>query len=130
VDVPSFDLSGKCAVVTGGGSGIGLAIVSALATAGASVAIWGRNVEKARTAADEIDGRVVAVRCDVSDEREVVSAVAATVDALGQLDVCVANAGVPGNNTRFVDTGFDEFRRVTATDLDGVFLTFRETART
>ena len=83
-----FDLTGKVALVTGGNSGIGLAMASALGQAGAGVAIWGRTESRNSDAADVIGshgGEVLALSVDVSNEAEVVDAFAATVDALGHV---------------------------------------------
>jgi NAD(P)-dependent dehydrogenase (short-subunit alcohol dehydrogenase family) len=71
---------------------------------------------------------VVALRCDVSDEQQVVEACAATIASFGRIDALFANAGVSGY-ARFVDMSLDEWRRVTSVNLDGAFLSLREAAR-
>lgn len=128
-----FDLSGHVALVTGGNSGIGLGMAEALARAGADVAVWGTNADKNAAAEERLrghGGRAVAVRCDVGDEAEVEAAFAATIEALGKVDSCFANAGVgSGGTASFLDMSLDEFRRVTRVNLDGVFLTLRAAAR-
>ncbi|WAL68863.1 SDR family oxidoreductase [Amycolatopsis cynarae] len=127
-----FDLTGHVSVVTGGNSGIGLAMADALAAAGADVCLWGTNAERNEKAAAELarHGRkVLALRCDVSDEEQVESAMARTVAELGRLDSCFANAGVGSAGTRFTETTLTEFRRVTSVNLDGAFLTLRAAAR-
>src|SRR6476469_1442212 len=76
-----FDLTGHVALVTGGNSGIGLGMATALAQAGADVAIWGTNEEKNARAEEQLRAhgtKVAAVRCDVGDEAEVEAAMAAT----------------------------------------------------
>ena len=118
-------------MVTGGNGGIGLGMARALAEAGADVAIWGRNEAKNESARAELaaTGRsVVALRCDVADEQQVVDATERTVAELGKIDALFANAGV-GGYARFVDMSLDEWRRVTRVNLDGAFLTLREAAR-
>lgn len=131
-EIPAFfDLTGHVALVTGGNSGIGLGMARGLAQAGADVAIWGTNEAKnaaAEAELAELGTRVVAVRCDVGDEAEVEAAFAATLDALGQVDSCFANAGVSGASP-FTDMTLDEWRRVTRVNLDGAFLTLRAAAR-
>jgi NAD(P)-dependent dehydrogenase (short-subunit alcohol dehydrogenase family) len=127
------DLSGQVAVVTGGNGGIGLGMAEGLVDAGADVAIWGRNEDKNADALAQLrarapGGRVVALRCDVSDEADVLDAMAATVGQLGRVDACIANAGIGGGGP-IVDMPLTEWRRVMAVNLDGVFLTFREAAR-
>lgn len=126
-----FDLTGRVAVVTGGNGGIGLGMATALADAGATVAIWGRNADKNAAAADELSARGATVRafvCDVADEHQVVDTFAATLDELGKVDTMVANAGIslPGP---IVDLTLDDWRKVMAVNLDGAFLCFREAAR-
>lgn len=126
-----FDLTGHVAVVTGGNSGIGLAMAAALASAGADVCIWGTNEARNTTAAERLRQHghgVLALRCDVSNEDEVEAAMGQTVERFGRLDSCFANAGVGGAGTRFLETSLSEFRRVTDVNLDGAFLTLRAAA--
>lgn len=127
-----FDLSGKVALVTGGNSGIGLGMARALASAGADVAIWGTNEEKNAKAAAELESigtKVAAFRCDVGDEAQVIEAFAKTIEALGKVDSCFANAGTAGFATSFMEMPLEEWRRVMRINLDGAFLTLREAAR-
>ena len=96
----AFDLTDNVALVTGGNSGIGLGMTPRLWPRRApSIAIWGTNEEKNLAAAEQLrsHGRqVVALRCDVGDEAPVEEAFAETVEALGRVDSCFANAGVSG----------------------------------
>ncbi len=127
-----FDLSGQAALVTGGNGGIGLGIAEALAAAGADVAIWGTKSEKNEAAAERLrghGGKVFAAVCDVSDEAAVAAAMEATVAALGRLDSCFANAGTGSAPVPFEKTSLEEWRRVEAVNLDGVFLTLRAAAQ-
>ncbi|SFS77937.1 SDR family NAD(P)-dependent oxidoreductase [Saccharopolyspora flava] len=127
-----FDLTGHVALVTGGNSGIGLAMAGALAAAGAGVCVWGTNAERNEKAARELEahgGKVLAVRCDVGDEEQVEAAMARTVEEFGRVDSCFANAGIGGVGSRFLETDLSEFRRVTRVDLDGAFLTLRAAAK-
>jgi NAD(P)-dependent dehydrogenase (short-subunit alcohol dehydrogenase family) len=126
-----FDLSGRVAVVTGGNGGIGLGIAHGLAEAGAAIAVWARNADKNEAAVKELEGvgvRALALPCDVSDEAQVGDATAKTVEALGRIDICVANAGF-GFMKSTLELSLEEWRQVTRVDLDGVFLTFREVAK-
>ena len=127
-----FDLTGTVGLVTGGNNGIGLAMAGALAQAGASVVIWGRNEARNEDAAEVLrshGGDVLALSVDVADEPGVVEAFAATVDAFGQVDSVFANAGVGSGTTRFEDMTTDEWRYVFQVNMDGVFWTFREAVK-
>jgi NAD(P)-dependent dehydrogenase (short-subunit alcohol dehydrogenase family) len=124
-------LAGRVVLVTGGNGGIGLGMAEACARAGADVAIWGTNADKnasAETRLKESGGQVVALTCDVSDEDQVVAAFAETVEGLGKVDACFANAGVT-RTVPFVDATLEHWRAITRVNLDGAFLTLREAAR-
>ncbi|HEY9415554.1 MAG TPA: SDR family oxidoreductase [Pseudonocardia sp.] len=124
-----FDLSGRVALVTGGNSGIGLGMAKGLHEAGATVIIWGTNVDRNAAAAEEIGARAHAMRVDVGDEQAVVDATARVVNEHGRLDSCFANAGMEAGRKSLLDTGLDEFRRVTRVNQDGAFVTMREACR-
>ena len=117
-----MSLQGKHAFVTGGGTGIGLAIAQALAAQGAVVTITGRRQE----VLDEVAGNgIVGMAMDVRDEQDVIDKVAAAVDARGPVQVCVANAGI-AEGKALNKTTLDFWRNMMATNLDGSFLTIRE----
>jgi len=128
---PLFDLSGRCAVITGGNGGIGLGMARALLQAGARVAIWGTNPEKTERARAELSafGDVCSLVCDVGDEQAVEAAFAESVARLGHVDACFANAGVSSFSTPIGAMTHEEFRRVMRVNLDGVFFTFRAASR-
>ncbi len=115
-------LKGKHALVTGGGTGIGLAIAQALAEHGAKVTITGRRQEVLdAVATDSLTG----VAMDVRDEPDVVAKIAAIAEARGPIQICVANAGIAeGRAVHKTDMEF--WRNMMATNLDGAFLTIRE----
>ena len=120
------------ALVTGGNSGIGLGMADGLAAQGADVAIWGTNEEKNEAAAEQLSShgtKVLALKCDVGDEAEVEKAFAATVEALGKVDSCFANAGVGGGGHRFIDLPTEDWHKVLRVNLDGVFFTLRAAVR-
>src|SRR2546423_4316856 len=127
-----FDLRGHVALVTGGNSGIGLGMAHGLAECGADIVIWGTNEGKNAAASEELKAhgtRVVAFRCDVGEEPEVEAAFAATLEALGRVDSCFANAGVGGGARSFMEMSSDEWRRVLRVNLDGAFYTLRSAAK-
>jgi NAD(P)-dependent dehydrogenase (short-subunit alcohol dehydrogenase family) len=127
-----FSLEGKAAVVTGGNSGIGLAMANGLAEAGAKVCIWGRNEDKNVAAAERLTmhgGGVFAVRCDVGSKAEVDDAFGQTLSHLGRVDVCVANAGISGDRARFPDLEQSEWQKVIGVNLEGAMLTFQAATR-
>lgn len=121
-------------MVTGGNRGIGLGIARGLARAGASLALWARNEEQSTNAAEALralcarDARVETIRCDVSIEQDVVRATGETLERLGRIDIGVANAGF-GTAMDPLQMSLDAWRNVTATNLEGTFMTFRELAR-
>jgi NAD(P)-dependent dehydrogenase (short-subunit alcohol dehydrogenase family) len=123
-------LAGQAALVTGGGSGIGLACARHLLRGGAAVTICGRNEERLREAAAELesdapDGAAVQyVTCDVVDEVQVEAAVARASEPVGGLHVAVANAGTGGLGP-LIATTIEEWRRVLDTNLTGAFLTLK-----
>jgi NAD(P)-dependent dehydrogenase (short-subunit alcohol dehydrogenase family) len=122
-----FDLSGMCAVVTGGSRGIGLAIVRALADAGARVASWSRDLASNRRAVAGVDA--IAVCCDVSRPEDVRRAFDETVAALGKVDILVVNAGRPGEDVLFPDCELPEWDAIIATNLTAPFTCIRAFAQ-
>jgi 3-oxoacyl-[acyl-carrier protein] reductase len=118
------DLSATIAFVTGSTRGIGLAIARALHSAGASVAIVGRDAGRARAVAGELGERTVGVGCDVARGDEVEAAVAAAEQALGPTTLLVNNAGLTRDNIllRLTDEDWDA---VLDANLKGAFHTTR-----
>jgi NAD(P)-dependent dehydrogenase (short-subunit alcohol dehydrogenase family) len=127
-----FDLSGKVALVTGGNGGIGLGMAEALAEAGADVCIWGRNEEKNKAAEEKLKQygkQVLALKCDVAVEQQVEDCFAKTIETLGRVDSCFANAGIGTMGTAFHEMTMDEWRMLFSINMDAVFLTFRTAVR-
>ena len=117
-----MDLNGKHALITGGGTGIGLAIAKALAEAGAEVTITGRRKDVLDKVAG---GRIHALTMDVADEASVVDGFASAVAERGPIAICVANAGIAeGKALHKMDMDF--WRKVIGINLDGAYLTMRE----
>src|SRR3954463_2730152 len=94
---PRYDFTDQVALVTGAGSGMGLATARAFAEAGAAVVLADVNHEAVRAAADELTAtghQALAVACDVTSEDEVAAMVATTIEAFGRLDMAFNNAGI------------------------------------
>jgi len=114
-----FDLKGRHAVVTGGASGLGLAIAERLAASGATVTIWDVDEKGARAAAGKLGGH--AVVADVSDLASVTRAVESTLKLVPAIDILINNAGITGPNDKLWDYPAEAWRRVFAVNVDGVF---------
>ena len=117
-----LDFNGRSAVITGGASGIGLAIARRLVASGGRVSVWDRDaaaLDKARVwLTAGIDTRVV----DVADAASVDAAAQAAASALGRIDALVCSAGITGPNTTTWDYPVDAWRQVMEVNVDGVFL--------
>ncbi len=129
--LPSFDLSGQVALVTGASSGIGRHLALLFAAAGASVALCARRSERLAEAASEIaaeGGKALALACDVTNLESVTAAVAATEEGLGPLSILVNNAGVAVTKS-FLKHEEADWDFVLDTNLKGAALAAREFAR-
>ncbi len=126
-----FRLDGSAALVTGGGQGIGRALARALGEAGARVAIVDMNRTTAEEVAHELAGEgieTMAVQADVTRSADVDKAVAAVVQHFGSLTIALNNAGI-GQWIDAENAPDEEWRRVMAVNLDGVFWCARAEAR-
>ena len=119
-----FDLTGRTAIVTGGGSGIGRQMAQALAEAGANLVLCARNVERCEQAAGELGQlgvKTLALACDVRDPEQVQAVVDRTREELGGVDVLVNNAGTVWGAPP-EDTPLHGWQKVVDVNLTGVFL--------
>jgi NAD(P)-dependent dehydrogenase (short-subunit alcohol dehydrogenase family) len=117
-------LAGRVAIVTGSGSGIGRAIAHRFATAGATVVVAEREVDRGDEAAASIfsaGGNARFISCDVAESESAQNLIQETIRAYGRLDILVNNAGIPGPSAAADLYPDDEWDRVIAVNLGGVF---------
>jgi NAD(P)-dependent dehydrogenase (short-subunit alcohol dehydrogenase family) len=120
----NWSFKDKVALVTGAASGIGLVTARVFAEAGAAVALADLHENAVRAAAEELVSaghKAIAVRCDVADEAEVKTMVEQTVSTFGSLDAAFNNAGVQSLAVETADASGEEFDRVNAINLRGVW---------
>ena len=126
-----FDLTGKSAFVTGASVGIGRGYATALAQAGANVAIVDIDEKTGRKTAEEIASygvKTVFIRCDVTKKEEIEVMVSQTVDAFGKLDIAVNNAGI-GILGADEDYSLDDWNKVISVNLTGMYLCCQAAAK-
>ncbi|MEC7407197.1 MAG: glucose 1-dehydrogenase [Planctomycetota bacterium] len=123
-----FDLSGRVAVVTGGSKGLGVAMASGLASAGADLVLVSRHEEELESAAKQIKSQFdVQITChqgDVTSSDRMESIVESVIQQYGRLDILVNNAGI---NIRgpIEELSYEEFSRVQQVNVDGIWITSR-----
>jgi NAD(P)-dependent dehydrogenase (short-subunit alcohol dehydrogenase family) len=111
----------RVAVVTGAGSGIGLASARRMASEGAKIAVVDIDGETGKAAAEEVGG--LFIQADVTAEDEVVAMYDATLGAFGRIDIAFNNAGIsPPDDDSILDTGIEAWRRVQEVNLTSVYL--------
>ena len=123
IELPSFNLSGKTALVTGATSGFGRRFARVLAKAGARVALTGRRADRLEALSDEIEahgGRALPIQMDVTDMEAVARTLETAETELGPLDILVNNAGV---NVQALATDItpDSYNRIMDTNVKGAF---------
>lgn len=127
-----FDLTGKVAIVTGAGRGIGRAVAMGLAASGATVVLAARTAEQIQAAADEIQaggGKALAVPTDLTDGAQIDRLAAETVNAFGRIDILVNNAA-RSFLRGLMDLREDGWDKVFNTNVKAVWLLSRAAART
>ena len=120
----NISFEGKVALVTGAGSGLGLATAKAFAESGASVVLADSNEMAVGSAAKELTAqghKVLAIRCDVADDAQVEAMVQQTVAAFGRLDAAYNNAGIQNILAETADSSRNDYDRVMAVNLRGVW---------
>lgn len=123
-----IDLSSRVAVVTGSTRGIGRAIAAALAGAGATVAVVGRDLDRAEAVAGELGGGARGFACDVGEVEQCARLVADAESAFGRVDVLVNNAGLTRDNL-LIRLKDDDWDVVMDANLRGAFATTRAAVR-
>ena len=123
-----MDIENSHALVTGGGTGIGLDIALGLARLGANVTITGRRADVLENAAAQSD-KLTPLVMDVSDEGSVRTGIADAAEKRGPIQICIANAGIAEGGP-FADVTLNDWRRMMATNLDGAFLTLQSALQT
>src|SRR5438046_7358391 len=111
----NLSFENKVALVTGAGSGMGLAAAQAFAAEGAAVALVDINESAVRIATERLVAaghKAIAIRCDVTDEAQVKAMVEQTVSTFGRLDAAFNNAGIQSAVSEVADASVEEFDRV------------------
>jgi NAD(P)-dependent dehydrogenase (short-subunit alcohol dehydrogenase family) len=128
----NLSFNDKVALITGAASGMGLATAKAFAEAGAAVALADVREDAVRTVADEFVAaghRAIGISCNVAEEAEVAAMVAQTVAAFGRLDAAFNNAGIQAPVAETADYSGEEFDRVNAVNLRGVWACMKHELR-
>ena len=115
---------GRTAVVTGGARGIGLACAAKIAAGGGRIALWDRDMDRAKQSAASL-GDAIAVSVDVTDDKSIAAALVTTETQLAPPDILVASAGITGPNTTVAQYPTDAWKQVIDINLTGVFLSNR-----
>ena len=119
-----FDLTGKVAIVTGGGRGIGLKMAEGLAEMGANIVLCSRKVENCLKAAQDLARlgvKTLATACDVKSSAQIQSVVDRTLEEFGRLDILINNSGVSWGST-VEDYPLEGWEKVMDTNMTGAFL--------
>ncbi len=127
-----FDLTGRTAIVTGGGTHLGTAFTEALGDLGAKVYIASRRTELCERVASELTRRgydVTGLGCDVTDETQVDALVERVMNDTGRLDIAICNAGGSFTTSYPPDADVDEFRRTLEVNLTGTYITAQSAGR-
>lgn len=112
--------SGRNAIITGGASGLGLAVARRIRAEGGQVALWDLNADALAAAAGQVDAAHT-VALDVADAAQVAAATLSSAAALGHVDILICSAGITGATVPVQDFPLDSWYRTIAINLHGVF---------
>ena len=142
IGIPSFDLTGKTAIITGGTQGLGFGMACALAAYGANVVITARTESKVIDAVDDLNenyckgGKALGIPADSSKPEEVQKVIDQTIAEFGELNILINNAGISGPTALIVENregrpeySVSDFEKVIATNLTGTFMFCQAAAR-
>ncbi|OMQ24349.1 MULTISPECIES: SDR family NAD(P)-dependent oxidoreductase [Rhodococcus] len=122
-----LDLADQVAIVTGGGSGIGAAVVHSLARLGARIVVADISLSAAQRVASDVGAAAIAMRADVSEATDAAAMVDTALSQFGSLSIAVNNAGVGmPSKVPVGDASIEVWRSIMAVNLDGAFLCMRE----
>ena len=121
-----LDFAGRCAVITGGATGLGYAIAQRLLASGGSVCLWDRDAAALARACGELGPKATSVVVDVGEHAGVAAAVRQTLTLVPAVDALINSAGITGPNTKLADYPVDEWHKVMQVNLNGLFYCCRE----
>ncbi len=127
-----FKLDGKVAVITGGARGIGRAIATGLAEAGADLVIGDIDIDTCSETCNELSKlgiRAIPVRCDISSSKDANSLIEACVNQFNRIDILFNNAGISGAAKPLISLSDDEWNQTLAVNLSGMFYCSRAAAK-
>jgi 2-dehydro-3-deoxy-L-rhamnonate dehydrogenase (NAD+) len=117
-----IDLNSHVAIITGGARGIGFACAQRYIASGATVAIWDRDAEAAKAAAQSLGPKALAQTVDVTSEQSIADATKNLIEKFQRIDILVNNAGITGPNVKVWEYPPEDFRQVIEIDLIAPFL--------
>ena len=132
MNIPSYDLTGKVAIITGSTRGIGNAVAHTMGKYGAKVVITGRKQDACDKAAEALKAEgidALGVACEVTKEADRENLIAKTVEKYGRLDILVNNAGLGGQPKKMIDMDEDYFDKYVDADLKGLYFMSQLAAR-